>query len=89
MELYMAVAEGYRLTLDVKQCAFGDYGWYIYLALSQEPGKGALVASDTSCNSASEAAAAGMQALGQYKCKVGWPPVTMPTPTPTRSALAY
>ena len=58
MELYMAVAEGYRLTLDVDQSAWGDYDWSIYLALSQESGKGALVASESAYSSAADAAAA-------------------------------
>ncbi|WP_143277460.1 hypothetical protein [Bordetella genomosp. 9] len=66
MELYMTIGEGYRLTLDVDESASG-YGWYIYLALSKEQGKGTLVISDESCESASEAAAAGMQALERYK----------------------
>ncbi|OZI19895.1 hypothetical protein CAL26_20255 [Bordetella genomosp. 9] len=62
----MTIGEGYRLTLDVDESASG-YGWYIYLALSKEQGKGTLVISDESCESASEAAAAGMQALERYK----------------------
>jgi len=66
MELYMTIGEGYRLALDVDESASG-YGWYIYLALSKEQGKGTLVISDEACESASEAAAAGMQALERYK----------------------
>jgi hypothetical protein len=61
------MGEGYRLTLDVEESTSGDYGWYIYLALSKEQGKGTLVASDNLCESASEAAAAGMRALERYK----------------------
>jgi hypothetical protein len=67
MELYMTMGEGYRLTLDVDVSTSGDYGWYIYLALSREQGKGTLVASESTCDSASEAAAAGMRALERYK----------------------
>jgi hypothetical protein len=77
MELYMTIGEGYRLTLDVDESASGDYGWYIYLALSKEQGKGTLVASDSSCESASEAAAAGMRALERYKLEQ---PISVMTP---------
>lgn len=78
MELYMTVGEGYRLTLDVDPSASG-YGWYIYLALSKEQGKGTLVASDETCDSASEAAAAGMRALERYKLEH---PISVVTPRP-------
>ncbi|WP_157664810.1 hypothetical protein [Bordetella genomosp. 9] len=80
MELYMTMGEGYRLTLDVEQSISGDYGWYIYLALSKEQGKGTLVASDTVCESASEAAAAGMRALERYKLEQ---PISVITPRST------
>ncbi|ARP83105.1 hypothetical protein CAL12_21320 [Bordetella genomosp. 8] len=77
MELYMTIGEGYRLTLDVDESASG-YGWYIYLALSKEQGKGTLVISDEACESASEAAAAGMQALERYKTEQRISVVTPP-----------
>jgi hypothetical protein len=67
MELYMTVAEGYRLTLDVNESANGDFGWFVYVAMSKEKGKGTLIASDLRCNSASEAGGAGMRALERFK----------------------
>lgn len=67
MELYMTVADGYRLTLDVDECVNGDFGWSIYVAMSRESGKGTLIASDSACDSASAAGAAGMRALERYK----------------------
>ncbi|AOB32306.1 hypothetical protein AKI39_18650 [Bordetella sp. H567] len=76
MELYMTMGEGYRLTLDVDETASG-FGWSIYLALSKEQGKGTLVASDDACESASEAAAAGMRALERYKLEH---PISVVTP---------
>lgn len=82
MELYMTVGEGYRLTLDVDESASG-YGWYIYLALSKEQGKGTLVVSDDACESASEAAAAGMRALERYKLEQ---PISVVTPSPSAVA---
>jgi hypothetical protein len=67
MELYMTVAEGYRLTLDVDESSNGDFGWFIFVAMSKEKGKGTLIASDARCESASEAGAAGMRALERFK----------------------
>lgn len=83
MELYMTMGEGYRLTLDVDESASGDYGWLIYLALSKERGKGTVVASDGCCESASEAAAAGMRALERFRLEQ---PISVLTP---RAAAAY
>ncbi len=65
MELYMTMGEDIASTLDVDESASG-YGWYIYLALSKEQGKGTLMVGDDACESASEAAAAGMRALERY-----------------------
>ncbi|WP_233238349.1 hypothetical protein [Bordetella sp. LUAb4] len=66
MELYMAVADGYRLALDVERADNGEYVWLIYIAMSRETGKGTLVDRGTHYMAASAAAAAGMRALERY-----------------------
>ncbi len=62
----MAVADGYRLTLDVDRSETGDHVWLIYIAMSRENGKGTVVDRGTHYASASAAAAAGMRALERF-----------------------
>jgi len=63
MELYVAVADGYRLALDIERIDNGEYAWSIYIAMSRETGKGTLVDRGAHYTAASAAAAAGMRAL--------------------------
>jgi len=81
----MAVAEGYRLALDVERTENGEYVWLIYLAMSRETGKGTLVDSGTHFMAASAAAAAGMRALERYSDEQR---ITVMRPTPPVTATA-
>lgn len=62
----MAVADGYRLALDVERAENDQYEWLIYIAMSREAGKGTLVDRGSHYVAASAAAAAGMRALERY-----------------------
>ncbi|OWT72922.1 MULTISPECIES: hypothetical protein [unclassified Achromobacter] len=79
----MAVADGYRLALDVERAENGEYVWLIYIAMSRETGKGTLVDRGTHYMAASAAAAAGMRALERYTDEQR---ITVMRPTPSVSA---
>lgn len=85
MELYVAVADGYRLALDVERTENGEYVWLIYIAMTREVGKGTLVDRGTHYPAASAAAAAGMRALERFADEQR---ITVMRPTPPVAAKA-
>jgi hypothetical protein len=67
MQVYMVVAEGYRLMLDISSRDDGHFGWSLHLALSTEAGSGTPVADQGAFTSAVDAEMAGMRALEAYR----------------------
>jgi hypothetical protein len=63
------------LTLVLSETEQGDYCWRLYVAMSQEPGRGTLAEQSKAFHSATEAAVDGMKGIESYSVKQWMAPV--------------